>query len=211
MHLLDQRACHSWVPSVATFHAAAAIGETIARVLEHAARRSSSVITDSTFEFVKDLKTPLQQGVSVSFYRLAVSASRQNFPRRENPDGSRQRTPLVLDLSYLLTGFSRDDPKRQSALLIWAMRVLEDLGELPGSVINQYYGTATPPFRGSETVQLAFESLSMQDQVNIWEPAKQNMQPSIGLLVRAVPIESEVSESSHAPVQTRDFEVRSNP
>lgn len=191
---------------MASFHAAAAIGETLIKVLDEAAPRSERLFADTSFVFAKDLKAPPPQGVTLYFYRVATSACRQNFPVRENPDGSRRRHPLVLDLYYLLTGWSREDARRQAALLLWAMRVLEDLNSLPGAVINQRYGTDAPPFRVSEAVQIAFESLTVQDQYNIWDAARHNLQPSIGVIARAVPIETEMTEAVYPPAQTRELQ-----
>jgi hypothetical protein len=194
---------------LATYHAAAAIGETLARVLESAAPRTDTLFSDSSFAFVKKLDTlPFVHGISVYLVRVSVSGARHNFPPRESLDGLRFKRALPVDLQYLLTAWSREDARRQSAMLLWAMRTLEDVAELPGNLINQHYGTDTPPFRGSESVQLALEPLSLQDQVNIWEPAKQNMQPSVSLLARAVPIDTDVVERSHGPAQTREFQLQ---
>jgi hypothetical protein len=192
---------------VATYHAAAAIGETLARVLEAAAPRADPLFADTAFSFVKELKSPLSHGISVYLFRVAVSASRHNFPPREAADGRRLKRALPVDLQYLLTAWSREDPRRQSAMLLWAMRTLEDVAELPGNLINQYYGTDNPPFRANESVQLALEPLSLQDQVNIWEPAKHSTQPSVSLLARAVPIDTNVTEEPHALAQTRQFSL----
>lgn len=192
---------------LATYHAAAAIGETLARVLESSAPRTDPLFSDASFAFVKKLEVPFANGISVYLFRVSVSGARHNFAPRESADGQRLKRALPVDLQYLLTAWSREDARRQSAMLLWAMRVLEDLAELPGNLVNQHYGTDAPPFRGSESTQIALEPLSLQDQVNIWEPAKQNMQPSVSLLARAVPIDTDMTERSHSPAQTREFRL----
>ncbi|WP_437534786.1 DUF4255 domain-containing protein [Sorangium sp. So ce726] len=189
---------------LATHHAAAAIGETLAKLLEGAALQSSETFQRAPFTFVRDLRSPPAQGATVYLYRVSVSPSRHNFQARTNAQGQRFRAPLPIDFHYLVTAWGRD-AREQSALLVWVMRQLEDLGPLRAAVLNHHYGTTAAPFHEDEEVQVTFEPLTLQDHVNVWEVAKASMQTSAAYVARAVPIDTTETESRHGPVQTREF------
>ncbi len=114
---------------------------------------------------------------------------------------------MPIDFYFLVTAWGRD-AREQAALLVWAMRQLEDLNTIPAAVLNHNYGTPTPPFHEDEVVQVAFEPLSLQEHVNIWEIAKANMQTSATYVARAVPIDATETESQLGSVQTREFDVK---
>jgi hypothetical protein len=187
---------------LATFHAAAAIGETITRLLEGAAVHVGDALPRTTFAFVRELSAPAMPAVTVYLHRVIVSTARNNFQGRTGPRGAQLRRPLPLDFSYLITAWGRD-AKEQAALLVWAMRQLEDLTTLPAAVLNQSYGTTTAPFQEDESVQVVFEALSIQDQVNVWHVAEKNMQPSASYIARTIPIDTLETESEVGLVQTR--------
>jgi hypothetical protein len=189
---------------LATHHAAVAIGETLARLLEGAALESSETFQHASFAFVRDLRSPPAQGATVYLYRVIVSASRHNFQARTNPQGQQFRRPLPIDFHYLVTAWGKD-AREQGALLVWVMRQIENLGTLPAAVLNHHYGTTAAPFHEDEAVQITFEPLSLQDHVNVWEVAKPNLQTSAAYSARAIPIETTETESRHGPVQTREI------
>jgi hypothetical protein len=191
---------------VATFHAAAAIGEALAKVLERSVPAGDEFFAETTFSFVHNFRSPPRDGVTLYFYRVATSGARHNFPQRTTRTGELLKRSLPLDFYYMLTAWGRD-ARRQAALLVWAIRALEDAGVLHAATVNEFYGTTAPPLRGGEDVHLSFETLTLQDQVNIWEIAKQSMQPSVGCSARAVPIETTVVEQTPPPTQTREFVV----
>jgi hypothetical protein len=189
---------------MATYHAIAATGQAILGVLADACPRDE--FGGAAFELYQpsDLKDPMDDGVSLYLYRIAVNAARRNMPPRSAPDGRRLRPPLPLDLYFLLTAWART-AARQQRLLGWAMRTIEDTPVLGSGVLN-HYGPEPDTFLAHEAVELICEPVSLQDQVNIWEPFQANHQLSVTYVARMVAIDSRLELPDAAPVQTRVFE-----
>jgi Pvc16 N-terminal domain len=194
---------------VAEATAGAAVGTTIAKLLD-AARATD--FTNLKCEFSKGFASPSGsvESLTVLFYRAALSGARHNFTDREDAAGKRYRRPMVVDLYYWLTAWSAD-ASNQVTYLLWAMRTIEDLGEFSGNSANFHYGTANPPFRDGETVQLMLDAVSLQDQVNIWERGKSNMQPGFGVIVRGIPIDSSREIVTGPEVQIRKISLSHYP
>jgi hypothetical protein len=195
---------------VATFHAGAAIGETLAKLLERALPTDDAIFRGVSCAFLLSLASPPPLAVTVYLYRVALSTSRNHFQPRSTSDGARRyRQPLPVDFYYLLTAWSAD-AARQASLLLWAMRQVEDVAVLPAGLLNGVHGTSQHVFHEDESVHVALEGISLQDAVAIWEPAKASMRASVACVARAVPVESEESVAAGAEVQTRElrFEER---
>jgi Pvc16 N-terminal domain len=150
-----------------------------------------------------NFQSPMGEGVSLWLYRLTVNANR-NQPPRVGRDGRRYRPPLPLDLHYVVTAWAGDAVKQQR-LLGFAIRTLEDTPILPAGVLNQH-GPEPDVFRPDETVELVFESISVQDASYIWGVAQTKEQPSAMYVARMVEIESSVPLDDAAPAQTREFQ-----
>jgi hypothetical protein len=155
-----------------------------------------------------DFESPMTEGVSLYLYRITVSTNR-NLPGRLGRDGRRYLPPLPVDLHFLVTAWA-DDAIKQQRLLGFAIRMLEDTPILPAGVLNQH-GPEPDVFRPEETVELVFESLSVQDTSYIWEIAQTKEQPSAPYVARMVEIESSVTLEDVAAVQTREFELAKVP
>jgi len=190
---------------VATYHAVAAIGQAILGLLEQA--RPATEFDRSQFLMYQsaNFQAPMDEGISLYLYRVAVSTARRNLPAKTLPDGRRHRPPLPLDLHFLLTPWAKTATK-QHRLLGWAMRALEDTPILPASLLN-HYGPEPDTFAPDETVDVVNEPISLQDIFNIWEIAKHNVQVSVGYIARVVPIDSLDVETDGPPVQTRVFDI----
>jgi hypothetical protein len=150
-----------------------------------------------------NFQSPMNEGVSLWLYRLTVNANR-NQPPRVGRDGRRYRPPLPVDLHYVVTAWAGDAIKQQR-LLGFAIRTLEDTPILPAGVLNQH-GPEPDVFRPDETVELYFESISVQDASYIWGVAQTKEQPSAMYAARMVEIESSVPIDDAAPAQTREFQ-----
>lgn len=191
---------------MATYHAIAATGQAIVGLLKDAS--ANTEFADSRFELYQaadfQSDSPLADGISVYLYRVAVSTSRRNLPPSIGPDGRRYRSPLPLDLYYLLTPWGKTAAKKQR-LLGWAIRQLQDAPVLPAGLLN-HYGPEADTFRSTETVELICETVSLQDMVNILDPVKSIEQLSMIYVARMVVIESMVELIEADPVQTRVFD-----
>jgi hypothetical protein len=194
---------------LATYHAIAAIGQAFLGLLEQA--RPASEFDSSQFALYQatNFHSPMDDGVSLFLYNVAISTARRNLPPKVLPDGRHVRDPISLDLFYLLTPWARS-AARQHSLLAWAMRVIDDTPTLPAPFLNHYAPTADT-FRDDETVTLVNEPISLQDIYNIWEIHKQNMQVSVAYLARVVAIDSTTTVTKGPPVQTREFDMARMP
>jgi hypothetical protein len=189
---------------LATYQAIAATGQGIIKLLADAC---PDEFEGAGFELyqMKDFGSPMDEGVSLYLYRVAVNGSRRNLPPTLGPDGKRYRPPVPLDLFFLLTAWSKT-AARQNRLLGWAVRTLQDFPVLHASLLN-YYSPELEVFRPGETVELILDNLTLQDMSNMWfSSSKSAPQLSVGYIVRMVAIESSVEMSEHQPVQTREFD-----
>lgn len=150
-----------------------------------------------------DLGSPMTDGLSLYLYRITVNGNR-NLPPQLRSDGIRYRPPLPLDLHYLVTAWA-ETAERQQRMLGFAIRTLEDTPILPAGVLNQH-SPEPHVFRPHETVELVFESVTVQDYSYIWDVAQTKEQPSATYVARMVEIESEVSLDGGGLLQTRVFD-----
>jgi hypothetical protein len=198
------------VERLATYHAIAATGQAILSLLSSECPKPEFAGAQFELYQAKDLLTPgMELGVSLYLYRVAVNGNIRNTPPRLGPDGRRYRPSLPLDLYYLLTAWAKTAVKQQR-LLGWAMRALENRSILPQGLLN-YSAPEAEVFGPSETVEIIFEPLSVQDMVSVWEVAKANQQPSATFVARMVTIDSQVELVEARLVQTRAIELTKGP
>lgn len=184
--------------------AIAATSEAVLGLVQSAARGTEfNGVTFAHYQ-ASNFQSPMSEGISLWLYRVTVSANR-NLPARIGRDGVRTRPPIPLDLHYLVTAWAGDAIKQQR-LLGFAVRALEDTPVLPAGVLNQH-GPEPDVFRPDETVELVFESLSVQDASYVWEVAQTKEQPSAPYVARMIELESAVPLDEAPPVQTRDLQV----
>src|SRR5262245_35890350 len=165
---------------------------------------------DALFQLYQavDFQKPMAEGVSLFLYRITVNTSRRNLPPRTDPDGTRYRPPLPVDLHYLLSVWGKT-PEKQQRLLGWCIRASEDVPILPAGLLNQL--EPVPPFLQQETVEIICDPLSLQDLFNIWDILKPNVPLSMTYVARFVPIGSKVTMSDYAPVQSRELQFTGGP
>jgi hypothetical protein len=188
---------------MARYPAIAATSEAMLGLIQGAA--TGTEFSGATFAQYQasDFASPMGDGISLYLYRVTVSANR-NRPPRMGRDGKRTRPPIPLDLHYLLTAWG-GDAIRQQRMLGFAIRTLEDTPILPAGVLN--LGAPEPDlFRPEETVELVYESVSIQDFAALWNIAQSKEQPSATYVARMVEIESGAFVQDSAPAQTRAFE-----
>ena len=189
---------------MANFNAIAATSQAILGLLAEACPRDEFPAAQFAVYQASDFKSPMDEGVSVYLYRIAVDGSR-NIPARQQPDGSRAKPPLPLALSYLVTPWARDAIQQQR-LLGFCARTLQDLPSLPPGMLN-LYSSDSQTFAPHETVDLVLDSVSVQDLANIWDPLSPTMQLSAGYVARVVPIDSLRIDKPGALVQTRELDM----
>jgi hypothetical protein len=188
---------------VATYHAIAALGESLVDYLRDASRQTVefSTIGVELYQASNLQKPDIKDGVSLYLYSVAVNGTWRNRSPRVGRDGKRYRPSLPLDLHYLLTPWA-DSAGRQQRLLGWCMRQLEDVSILPAGLLN-HHGPEHDTFDPAETVELICEPLTLDDMGNIWEAFKTNLQLSAAYVARMIAIDSEIPLPDAQVVQTR--------
>lgn len=191
---------------MARYQAIAATGQAILGLLSDACPKPE--FEGARFELyqAKDFQSPIEEGVTLFLFRVAVNGSRRNLPPTIGQDGRKYRPPIPLDFQYLLTAWART-AARQQRLLGWAVRTLQDVPVLPASFLAAY-APEQNVFRPNEAVEIVFDNLTLQDLNNLWGATKISPPLSVAYLVRMLPIESEVELAGEGPlVQTRAFDV----
>lgn len=160
---------------------------------------------NSQFELyqVDNFRSPMEEGISLYLYRVAINGARRNLPPSVGPDGRRYRPPLPLDLHYVVSAWARSAVKQQR-LLGWTIRMFEDVPILPTGLLN-HYGPEPEIFKPGETVEVLLDSLNLQDWNNLWSPIKSSPPLSVGYVARMIGIESSQPLAEFAEVQTRDY------
>ena len=190
---------------MATFQAIAATGQAMLGLLADAVPKPE--FANSQFELyqISNFNNPMEEGVSLYLYRVAVNGTIRNRPPVTGPDGRRRRPPIPLDLHYVLSVWARSAVKQQR-LLGWTIRMFEDVPILPTGLLNNY-GPEPEIFQPGETVEIILESLTLQDFNNLWSATKTALPVSVGYVARMVGISSELPLTEAAEVQTRDFKT----
>ena len=198
---------------MATFHAIAAIGNSIRNLLAESVPREVFPGAQFRLSQAANLASPpfTDLGVSIYLHRIAFNITRRNLPPRNTVDGPRFKPSVPLDLHFLITAWART-AEAQWSLLACSIRMLEDTPALPAAFLNQNAGSNASGlpltvFGENEDVELVGENLNSQDLVNIWEVAKANQQPSVSYIARAVLIDSMVEVPTGGLVQSRVFDL----
>lgn len=191
---------------MATYRGIAAVGKTITGALKDAS--VGTEFAGLRFELFQagDFKgtNPIQDGISLYLYRVAVNTSRRNMPPGVGPDGQRYRPPIPVDLYYMLTPWGKY-VENQHRLLGWVVREMQNIPVLPASLLNHYVAEADT-FRPSETVEVILDAVSLQDMTNLLERLDLQQHVSVCYVARTVLLESTVPIEEGAPVQTRAFD-----
>jgi len=188
---------------MATYPAIAATSDAVLGLLQSAAVGTEFDGVAFAHYQSGDFGSPMSDGVSLYLYRVTVSSNR-NLPPQVGPDGRRYRPPIPLDVHFLVTAWA-ETAVRQQRMLGFAIRTLEDTPILPAGVLNQH-SPEPNVFRPEETVELVFESISVQDIGYIWDVAQTKEQPSAPYVARMVEIESPVALDEGGLVQTRELQ-----
>ncbi|MDX6269638.1 MAG: hypothetical protein QOD28_861 [Acidobacteriota bacterium] len=190
---------------MATYESIAATGQAIIGLLGDACPKPEFAGASFSLYQIKDFLSPMEEGLSLFLYRIAVNGSRRNLPPSVGADGRRYRPPIPLDLHYMLTAWGKTAEKQQ-LLLSWAIRMLQDVPVLHASLLNDY---ASDPatFRPGETIEIILDPLNLQDMSNLATLTKLNPPLSVTYVVRMVSVESKVALEEAELVQTRAFDL----
>lgn len=190
---------------MASFQAIAATGQAMLGLLADAVPKPEFANAQFGLYQLADFQSPMEEGVSVYLYRVAVNGTRRNMPPQIGPDGQKHRPPIPLDLHYIVSAWAKTAVKQQR-LLGWTVRMFEDVPILPTGLLN-HYGPEPDIFRPGETVELILESLSLQDWNYLWSTTRSSPPLSVGYVARMVGIDSSLPLAVPFMVQTREFKA----
>ncbi len=190
---------------MATFQAIAATGQAMLGLLADAVPKPEFANAQFELYQLSNFNNPMEEGISLYLYRIAVNGTIRNRPPIVGPDGRRHRPPIPLDLFYVLSVWARSAVKQQR-LLGWTIRMFEDVPILPTGLLNNY-GPEPEIFQPGETVEIILESLTLADFNNLWSATKTALPVSVGYVARMVGISSELPLIEATEVQTRDFKT----
>lgn len=188
---------------MASFQAIAATGQAMLGLLADACPKPEFANAQFELYQLSNFLSPMEEGISLYLYRVAVNGARRNIPPAIGRDGKRRRPPIPLDLHYVLSAWARSAVKQQR-LLGWTIRMLEDVPILPTGLLNNY-GPEPDIFESGETVEVILESLTLQDWNNLWSVTKTTPPLSVGYVARMIGITSSLPLIEAAEIQTREF------
>ncbi len=191
---------------MARTQAIAATGQAILGLLADACPKPEFSAARFELYQISNFSSPMEEGISLYLYRVAINGARRNLPPTVGLNGERYRPAVPLDLHYIASAWAQSAVKQQR-LLGWAIRTLEDVPILPAGLLNNY-GPEPDIFKPSETVEIILEGLNLQDWNNLWSAVKTNPPSlSVGYVARMIGIDSTVTLAEMAAVQTREFGV----
>lgn len=188
---------------MASYRAISVVSNAMIKLLE--ANCPQPLAEHSAFSLYRpiDYDSPMEKGLSLMLYRLAINGAQRNRPPRRAADGRKLRPSLPVDLHFLLTAWA-GSAEVQYLLLGWALRFLEDRSVLPASVLN-LYAADTRTFAGDEAVEVVCDPLALADHLQLWDKLKTRLPVSLTYVVRMLAIDSDLEMPEGAAVRTRGF------
>jgi uncharacterized protein DUF4255 len=184
---------------LATADAIAFVGDTLIELLAEGLAglvSAGNVLLSTPTEF-KNF-APQQPSVTIFLYHVGVHGEMRNMPRRALASGAVRRSPLPLELRFLITPWTKDT--RDSYRIIGAIaQILYDHAMLG---FSELLGNGV--WEPDDTVELIMESLPVNDHYDIWDPTNLPYRLSLTYLARLVAIDSIVS-SNAPPVGLASF------
>jgi hypothetical protein len=136
-------------------------------------------------------------GVSVWLYKVSRMSEMLNMPPERISPTQLNRTPLPLQLYYLVTPLM-DDPIARHTVLGRILQVFNDFSILRGTDLRGVLAGT------NEQLRVNLEALTIEELSLIWEALAEPYQLSITYLVQVVKIDSDRELLRYSPVLERD-------
>lgn len=192
---------------MANYRAIGAVCEAVVRLLQQSWR--PELFDDAALQFrvyrTRNFDAPMDRGVSLFLYRVAVNTAVRTPPARPvppPPPGRQRRPQLPLDLHFLLTPWAQEASLEQE-ILGWMMRTLEDTPTLSAGLLNSLVPHV---FQPDEQVQIVLGQLSNEELFRIWDVLPGDYQISVPYIARVVYIDSELDRLEAGPVLSRQMD-----
>lgn len=136
-------------------------------------------------------------GVSVWLYRVSRMADVLNDPPQRISSTQYVRTPLPIQLYYLVTPIAVD-PLTRHALLGKVLQVMNDHSILRGADLQGILQGATDQLR------VVLETVSLEDISLVWDALSEPYQLSVSYVVQVISIDSAEQPVQTTPVLEKD-------
>jgi hypothetical protein len=183
------------------FSVIGAVSRTLRDLLDQNITQSTGVLNGIPI----DLHSPREMqhagatGVSVWLYKVSRMAEMLNDPPERKNVNQVQRTPLPVQLYYLVTPFM-DDPLTRHTVLGRVLQVFNDNAILRGTDLQGV-------LQGSgEQLRVILEALTIEQLSLVWDALSEPYQLSVTYLVQVVKIDSDLEPLRSSPVLERDAE-----
>jgi hypothetical protein len=143
---------------------------------------SAAQIVPARPDQFENFRDPAQPAVTVFLYRITVHESVRNSLPRHLPNGQVTRPLLPLNIHFMITPWARQIGD-EYLIMGRILQALYDNAELGPA---QLQGTA---WETNDSVQLMFESLTLEDHYSIWETTELPYRLSATLIARVIGIE----------------------
>ena len=178
------------------------VGNSLATFLTRTYPAALSVDHPCTFsvvssEMIQDFKSEQQTHVTLYLYRVTLDEHTRNtsrFPGLADP-----QVPLLVDLHYMLTVWSKSSLSEQ-VILAWTMRQLFQRPILDRSVLSD-----DAEWDASDSVQIVSSDLSNEDLMRIWDAILPPYHLTVAYIARVVRIDSD-RQPDALPVVARRFD-----
>lgn len=149
-------------------------------------------VTLATADEFAGFQNPQDPVVTIFLHRISVHPELRNSPPRRLANGVTTRPHLPLELSFMITPWSRQTSD-EYLLAGLVLQTLYEQSEI-GSAFLQ-----GPSWDGGDSVQLILESLGSEDHYRVWDTVSLPYRLSLTYLARVVGIEPRTQTVS-APV-----------
>ena len=193
--------------AMATWQLIESTGATLVRLLQahvDATLPLTSVkVQLATTTLFKKLPDAGDARITLLLYRVVENPELRNLPRRNFPDGTSRRSPLPLELCYMVTPWgvrSADSPEadadaaaEEHRLLGIAMQAFYDNAEVPRAAL--FESPTKPVWEPTDNLQVVLESLPVEDHYRIWDSSELPYRVSVTYRVRVLGLDASTAEA----------------
>ncbi|MAS32896.1 MAG: hypothetical protein CL610_02740 [Anaerolineaceae bacterium] len=191
---------------MASYHAISATCDAVIRLLRQSWDQDTlfnqAALDFQVYHTIQFQQRPIQTGISLYLYNVAVNTTQRIPPGRPRADGTPRPPQLPLDLYFMLTPWA-EGASLQQEILGWMMHTIEDNPVLSTALLNT---TTAQVFGPDETVEIVSGYLTNEDLLRLWDAIPGDFQISVPYIARVVRIDSERDAIRGEPVLTRELD-----
>jgi len=149
-----------------------------------------------SLESPADLENNNSVRLSMYLYRILENPYMKNSFPVDGTGGKLRKTPLTLDLYYLLTPMV-GTPREQMIVLGKTMQVLYDRPILEGADLSGSLGTT------GEAIRMVLNPVSLEELTRVWQALEISYRLSVCYLARVIILDSEQEQFTQPVVSRR--------